>query len=178
MCDTTGLNTSVLGTILSLSYDAEHHSLTENWLRLWATPRRNLDALPSTLADPLIPVDSVERTSTYVAGSSGYEFIVCTAEHHHPFAILQRPQDYVHVHRLDSHDGHLIDDLKLESVTSKQIFLCGTTSTLTDPTTGREFFAIGLQSGLIFIINADQFQVHAKINGKAYFDRTDRKSVV
>ena len=140
--------------------------MTENWLRHWATPRRDLDALHPAIADPLIPVETIERTSTYVAGSIGYEFIVCTAARHHPFAVLQRPQNYVHVHRLNLHDGHLIDDLKLESASPTQIFLSGTTSTLTDPTTGREFFAIGLQSGVIFIIDADQFQVHAKINGK------------
>jgi hypothetical protein len=85
---------------------------------------------------------------------------------HHLFGILQRPQEHVCIHELNLHDGHLINDLKLDKSKSNQTFLCGTTTTFSDKNTGKEFFSIGLQSGLIFIIDTNPLQIHSIINGK------------
>jgi hypothetical protein len=85
------------------------------------------------------------------------------------FAILQRPQEHVRIHELNINDGHLLNDLKLEKAKSNQTFLCGTTSTISDKNTNKELFAIGLQSGLIFIIDTNPLQIHSIINGKYFF---------
>lgn len=85
---------------------------------------------------------------------------------HRLFGILQRPQEHVRIHQLNLHDGHLIDDLKLEKSKSNQTFLCATTSTLSDNKTGKELFAVGLTSGLIFVIDTNPLQIHSIINGK------------
>jgi hypothetical protein len=88
---------------------------------------------------------------------------------HHLFAVLQRPQEHVHIHELNLRDGHLINDLKLEQAKANQTFLCGTTTTLYDKNSEKELFAIGLQSGLIFIIDTNPLQIHSIINGKYFF---------
>lgn len=84
------------------------------------------------------------------------------------FGVLQRPQEHVRIHELNLQDGHLINDLKLEKSKSNQTFLCGTTSTLSDEATGKELFAIGLTSGLIFIIDTNPLQIHSIVNGKEF----------
>jgi len=152
-----------------LNYDSIHHSLTENWLRHWATPKIDLEKIHPIIEDSISPIniaEKIETSNTYVAGSIGYEFVVCTAMRHRLFGILQRPQEHVHIHELNLHDGHLINDLKLDQSKSNQTFLCGTTTTLCDKNTGKEFFAIGLQSGLIFIIDTNPLQIYSIINGK------------
>ncbi len=162
----------LLGALISLTYDSNHHSLTEHWLRHWATPRINFENIHPVIEDLISPIniaDKIETSNTYVAGSIGYEFVVCTAMHHRLFAILQRPKEHVRIHELNFHDGHLIHDLKLEHTKSNQTFLCGTTTTLCDKNTGKEFFAVGLQSGLIFIIDTNPLQIHAMIDGKDFF---------
>jgi hypothetical protein len=83
----------------------------------------------------------------------------------HLFGVLQRPQEHVRIHELNLNDGHLIHDLKLEPSKSNQTFLCGTTSTLCDANLGKEFFAIGLQSGLVFILDTNPLQIHSIVNG-------------
>jgi hypothetical protein len=110
--------------------------------------------------------EKIETSNTYVAGSIGYEFVVCTAMRRRLFGILQRPQEHVRIHELNLHDGHLINDLTLDKAKTNQTFLCGTTTTLCDKNSGKELFAIGLQSGLIFIIDTNPLQIHAMINGK------------
>ncbi|CAF0792286.1 unnamed protein product, partial [Rotaria sordida] len=70
----------------------------------------------------------------------------------------------VRIHELNLHDGHLINDLILEKAKANQTFLCGTTTTLCDKDSGKEFFAIGLQSGLIFIIDTNPLQIHTVVN--------------
>ncbi|CAF1085807.1 unnamed protein product [Adineta steineri] len=155
------------GTLISLTYDSHHHSLTENWLRHWATPRNDLEKIHPAIEDSISPIniaEKIETSSTYVAGSIGYEFVICTAIRRHLFAILQRPHEHVHIHKLNLHDGHLIDDLKLDHARTNQTFLCGTVKTYHDKNTGKEYFAIGLQSGLIFIIDTDPLQIHSIIN--------------
>lgn len=161
---------SFLGTILSLAYDAIHHSLTENWLRHWARPHINQETSP-TRAINEVPAtiniaENIETSNTYVAGSIGYEFVVDTAMRRHLFAVLQRPQEHVHIHQLNLQDGHLLDDLKLEPGKANQTFLSGTTETFVDKTTGKEYFAIGLQAGLIFIIDTDPLHIHTIVNGE------------
>lgn len=159
----------VLGTIISLSYNAKHNSLTENWLRHWATSRNDLGKVHPVIEDSVTPVniaDRIETSNTYVAGAIGYEFVVCTAMRRYLFSVLQRPQEHVRIHQLNLHDGHLINELKLDKGKANQTFLCGTTTTLCDKNTGKEFFAIGLQSGLIYIIDTNPLQVHSIITGK------------
>jgi hypothetical protein len=158
-----------LGTIISLAYDSTHHSLTENWLRHWATPRIDAEEVHPIINDSISPVDiaeKIETSNTYVAGSIGYEFVIATTIRRRLFGVLQRPQEHVRIHELNLHDGHLINDLKLEGAKANQTFLCGTTTTLIDKTTGNELFAVGLQSGLIFIIDTNHLQIHSIINGK------------
>ncbi|CAF3168885.1 unnamed protein product [Rotaria socialis] len=155
------------GTLLSLSYDSKHHSVTENWLRHWATTKADLEKVHPIIEDSpssLNIAEKIETSNTYVAGSIGYEFVTCTAVRRHLFAVLQRPQEHVRVHELNFRNGHLINDLKLEKAKASQTFLCGTTTTLLDKNTGKEFFAIGLQSGLIFIIDTNPLRVHTIIN--------------
>lgn len=166
----------LLGTILSLLYDAKHHSLTENWLRYWATPKMDLEKVHPSIEDTQLSLspsmniaERIETSNTYVAGSIGYEFVVCTALRRHLFAVLQRPQEHVRIHELNLQNGHLLHDLKLEKAKSNQTFLCGSTTTYLDKTTGKEYFAIGLQSGLIFIIDTNPLQVHNILNGKHFF---------
>jgi hypothetical protein len=158
-----------LGTFISLAYDSTHHSLTENWLRHWATPRIGLENFHPIIEEPTSPItiaEKIETSNTYVAGSIGYEFIICTAMRRRLFGILQRPQEHVRIHELNLQDGHLINDLKLDKAKANQTFLCGTTTTLCETNSGKELFAIGLQSGVIFIINTDPLEVHTMINGK------------
>ena len=158
-----------LGTILALNYNANYHSLTENWLRHWATPHTDFDKVQPKLEHHLPSLDiaqNIETSNTYVAGSIGYEFVICTALRRHIFAVLQRPQEHVRIHQLDLHTGHLIHDLKLEPAKSQWTFLCGTTEMLFDKNSGQEYFAIGLQSGVIFLINSQPLTIHRVINGK------------
>jgi len=154
------------GTILSLNYDVIHRSLTENWLRHWATPRSDLEKVHPIVDEPASTPKNIETSNTYVAGSIGYEYIISTAMRRHLFAVLQRPQQHVHINELNLQDGHLLNDLILDKSKPNQTFLCGTTSTIIDPQSGKELFAIGLQSGLIFLINTNPLQIHATINGK------------
>ena len=84
----------------------------------------------------------------------------------HLFAVLQRPQEHVRIHQLNLHDGHLLTDLKLQPAKATQTFLCGTTETFIDGKTNKEYFAIGLQTGLIFVLCTDPLQIHRVINGK------------
>ncbi|CAF5087390.1 unnamed protein product, partial [Rotaria sp. Silwood1] len=156
-----------IGTLISLSYDSKHHSLTENWLRHWATPRNDLENIHPIIEDSISSLniaEKIETSNTYVAGSIGYEFVICTAVRRHLFAVLQRPHEHVHIHELNLHDGHLLNDLKLEKAKANQTFLCATTTTLCDRNTGKEFFAVGLQSGLIFIIDTNPLQIHTTVN--------------
>ncbi|CAF0811578.1 unnamed protein product [Rotaria sordida] len=155
------------GTLISLSYDAKHYSLTENWLRHWATARVDLEKIHPVIEDSVSSIniaEKIETSNTYVAGSIGYEFVICTAMRRHLFAVLQRPKQHVRIHELNLHDGHLINDLILEKAKANQTFLCGTTTTLCDKDSGKEFFAIGLQSGLIFIIDTNPLQIHTVVN--------------
>lgn len=117
----------------------------------------------------------METSNTYVAGSIGYEFVLCTNLRRHLFAVLQRPHEHVHIHELNLHDGHLVHDLKLQDAKPNQTFLCATTTTLHQTDTGKEFFAVGLQSGLIFIINTNPLHVHCIINGKDCFPLMKQK---
>ena len=158
-----------LGTILSLSYDEQHRSLTENWLRHWATPHTDLEKTHPSLDEPISPIniaEKIETSNTYVPGSIGYEFIIPTARRRHVFAVLQRPQEHVRIHQLNLQDGHLINELILNKAKPSQTFLCGTTETLCDSHSGKEFFAIGLQSGMIFIFDTNPLQVHSVVNGR------------
>lgn len=162
-------NGFVLGTIISLNYDAQHRSLTENWLRHWATPRADLEKVHPPIDEPVSPIniaEKIETSNTYIAGSIGYEFIVPTVRRRHLYAVLQRPQEHVRIHELNLHDGHLINDLILNKAKANQTFLCGTTDTLCMNDSDKEYFAIGLQSGLIFILDTNPLQVHSVINGK------------
>ena len=86
----------------------------------------------------------------------------------HVFAVLQRPQEHVRIHQLNLQDGHLLSDLKLEPAKATQTFLCGTTETFLDSKTNKEYFAIGLQSGLIFILCTDHLHIHRVITGKQF----------
>jgi hypothetical protein len=148
-----------LGTILSLAYDATHHCLTENWLRHWST--NDGERLPSID----IAQQATNKSNTFIAGSTGYEFIVCTSVRRHVFAVLQPTHEHVRIHQLNLSDGHLLNDLKLDSAKVNQTFLCGTTQTLFDTTKHLELFAIGLQSGLIFVLATEPLHIHATING-------------
>lgn len=162
-------NGFVLGTIISLNYDAQHRSLTENWLRHWATPRVDLEKIHPANDEPISPINiaqKIETSNTYVPGSIGYEFIIPTVRRRHLYAVLQRPQEHVRIHELNLHDGHLINDLILEKAKANQTFLCGTTETLFIKDLDKEYFAIGLQSGLIFILDTNPLQIHTVINGK------------
>ncbi|CAF0877922.1 unnamed protein product [Adineta ricciae] len=155
------------GTLLSLTYDSEHHSLTETWLRHWATPRADAETVHPSFDLSISPIniaEKMETSNTYVAGSIGYEFVLCTNLRRHLFAILQRPHEHVHIHELNLRDGHLIQDLKLQDAKPNQSFLSATTTTLRQTATGKEFFAVGLQSGLIFIIDTNPLHVHCIIN--------------
>ena len=153
-----------------MTYDFQHHLLTENWLRHWTTQSIDLERV-HPMRDVVSSVDvaeKIETSNTYVTGSIGYEFVICTTTHRRLFAILQRPQEHVRVHELNIHDGHLIYDLKLDKARANQVFLCGTITTLYDRNMEKEFFAVGLQSGLIFIIDTDPLEVYATINGKRF----------
>lgn len=167
-----------LGSLLALSYDSQRHCLTESWLRHWATPRIGVENVPAAVIDQPVAAgnvaEKIETSNTYVAGTIGYEFVVCTALHRHLFAVLQRPYEHVHIHQLNLHDGHLADDLKLQQAKPNQTFLCATTTTIGDKETGKEFFAVGLQSGMIFIIDTDPLQVRTVINGRRHDDATHR----
>lgn len=83
----------------------------------------------------------------------------------HLFAVLQRPQEHVRIHQLNLHDGHLINELKLDKGKANQTFFCGTTSTLCDSSSGKEFFAIGVQAGLVFILDTNPLQIHSIVSG-------------
>ncbi|UJR31876.1 hypothetical protein I4U23_019350 [Adineta vaga] len=155
------------GTLLSLSYDSNHHSLTENWLRHWATPRigvENVHPPPEESISSVNIAEKIETSNTYVAGSIGYEFVICTNLRGHLFAVLQRPHEHVHIHELNLRDGHLTIDLKLKDAKLNQTFLCATATAFYDKSNSKEYFAVGLQSGLIFIIDTNPLQVHSIIN--------------
>jgi hypothetical protein len=147
--------------------------LTENWLRHWASPRIGLEDVHPSNDDSVSAAaniaEKIETSNTYVAGSIGYEFVICSAMRRHLFGVLQRPHEHVHIHELNINDGHLINDLKLEPSKSNQTFLCGTTNTFCDTNSGKEYFAIGLQSGLIFILDTNPLQIHSIVNGNYSF---------
>lgn len=147
-----------------MNYDSRHHSLTEHWLRHWARSNDDLDKVHHVISDDI--AQKIETSNTYVAGSIGYEFIVSTALRRHVFGVLQRPQENIRIHQLNVHDGHLVADLKLEPAKHTYTFLCGTTETMIDRATNRELFAIGLQSGLIFLVKTDPLSIERIINGK------------
>ncbi|CAF1562082.1 unnamed protein product, partial [Didymodactylos carnosus] len=177
------------GTIISLEYQQTENCLKENWLRHWSNKNEEIHPFVehSTHLTPQI-VDQVETSNTYVAGSIGYECVICTNDQR-LWAILQRPQQHVKVHQLNALNGQLEKELELESINTKQIYLCSTVNIITienyydrntfssqfnvdlnsivsTETNYGEFFAIGLQSGLIFIIDAGHLKIHSIIHAK------------
>ena len=148
----------------------KYHLLNENWLRHWTKQTIDLERVHPivNIVSSIDIAEKIETSNTYVAGSIGYEFVICTTMHHRLFAILQQPHEHVRIHELNIHDGHLIHNLKLDKAKANQTFLCGTTTTFYDRKMEKELFAIGLQSGLIFIIDTDPLGVYSTIQGRRF----------
>ncbi|CAF0792995.1 unnamed protein product [Didymodactylos carnosus] len=178
------------GTIISLKYEQKENCLIENWLRHWSVENEEIHPFvehSTHLAPPV--VDQVETSNTYVAGSIGYECVLCTDDQR-LWAILQRSQQHVKIHQLKASNGQLEKELQLEPAKTRQMYLCSTiniliienyyditksssrfsvgsnkrlNSTSSSTTSCREFFAVGLQSGLIFIIDASHLEIYSII---------------